>query len=540
MIQYISIKNFAIIENTEIEFEDGLNIITGETGSGKSIVIEAISLALGSRADSSFVRHGASKAIIQLAGILNNEEIVITREISSNGKNLCRLNGQIVTLNELNQTCRKLADIHGQYDNQSLLNVEHHIELVDRFKAEEIEPLKKEFKATYSEYITVKNELNRLLHMESDNQRKLDFYRFEKAEIDNAELIPGEDDALKEKITLLQNSEKIFDGVETAYSQLNRSDSGIISSLGITLQALQKITSYAKNIDSVAEEIADISYRVEDINSSLREILDSTTFTPDELDQAISRLDLIDNLKKKYGNSIDEILLYREKITNELNQIENYDEVKSNLEKKVNELYHRLKQDAESLTKARKSSAKILEKSIEKELHDLNFVSASLSIDFKEPEEITSDGNDLVEILISTNKGEPLKPLVKIASGGEISRIMLAIKNITGTYDNIPTMIFDEIDAGISGITASIVGRKLHEIGKNHQIICITHLPQIAAMGDTNYRIYKESTEDKTFTIVERLSSEETVEEIARLLGGENITPTTRQSAKELIIASKV
>ncbi len=539
MIQYISIKNFAIIENTEIEFEDGLNIITGETGSGKSIVIEAISLALGSRADSSFVRHGASKAIIQLVGELNNEEIVITREISSTGKNLCRLNGQIVTLNELNQTCRKLADIHGQYDNQSLLNVDHHIELVDRFKADEIEPLKNIFKKSYEEYSSSKNELNRLLHMESDNQKKLDFYRFEKNEIDHADLAPGEDDALKEKITLLQNSEKIFDGVETAYSQLNRSDSGIIASLGISLQALQKIASYAKNIDSVAEEIADIYYRMEDINISLREILDSTTFTPDELDQAISRLDLIDSLKKKYGNTIEDILAYRDKIATELNQIENYDEVKTELEKRVKEQYEKLKHDAELLTQARKASAAILEKSIEKELHDLNFISASLSISFKEPEEITSDGNDLVEIQISTNKGEPLKPLVKIASGGEISRIMLAIKNITGTYDNIPTMIFDEIDAGISGITASIVGRKLHEIGKNHQIICITHLPQIAAIGDANYRIYKESDKDKTYTMVERLSSDETIEEIARLLGGENITATTRQSAKELINASK-
>ena len=539
MIQYISIKNFAIIENTEIEFNEGLNIITGETGSGKSIVIEAVSLALGSRADSSFVRHGTDKAIIQLAGDIDGEDVVITREISSTGKNLCRLNGQLVTLTELNETCRKLADIHGQYDNQSLLNVEHHIELVDKFQAEKITPLKADFKDAFNVYSKAKNELNALLNTEKENTRKLDFYRFEKAEIDKADLVPGEDAELEERISILQNSEKIFDGVETAYSCLNRSDSGVISSLGVAMQSLQKVSSFGKSISDVAEEISDIYYRMEDISSSLREIVDSTTFTPEELDKAISRMDLIDGLKKKYGNSIEEILEYCERITRELNQIENYDEVKAELEEALRKAYDNMMAKADRLTEARKESASVLENSIEKELHDLNFNAASLSIDFRVPEVITADGNDVVEILISTNKGEPLKPLVKIASGGEISRIMLAIKNITGTYDNIPTMIFDEIDAGISGITASIVGRKLHEISRSHQIICITHLPQIAAIGDHNYRIHKENHDEKTYTIVEKLSHNETVQEIARLLGGETITDTTLESARELISSSK-
>ena len=539
MIQYISIKNFAIIENTEIEFGDGLNIITGETGSGKSIVIEAVSLALGSRADSSFVRHGTDKAVIQLAGDIDGEDVVITREISSAGKNLCRLNGQLVTLTELNETCRKLADIHGQYDNQSLLNVDHHIELVDSFQADKITPLKADFKEAFTLYSKVKHELTALLNAEKENTRKLDFYRFEKAEIDKADLTPGEDLELEERISILQNSEKIFEGVETAYSGLNRQDTGVISSLGVCMQSLQKIASFGKSINDVCEEISDIYYRMEDISSSLREIVDSTTFTPEELDKAISRMDLIEGLKKKYGSTIEEILDYRDRITTELNQIENFDEVKADLEKQVKTSYEEMMKKADILTAARKDSASLLESSIEKELHDLNFNAATLSIDFKIPETITTEGNDLVEILISTNKGEPLKPLVKIASGGEISRIMLAIKNITGTYDNIPTMIFDEIDAGISGVTASIVGRKLHEISRDHQIICITHLPQIAAIGDSNYRIHKENHDDKTFTIVEKLSSDETVMEIARLLGGKNITDITLESARELINSSK-
>ena len=538
MINFISISNFAIIENTEIEFQKGLNIITGETGSGKSIVIEAISLALGSRADSSFVRHGADKAVIQLSGELNNHEIVIAREISSSGKNLCRLNGRIVTLSELNEVCRRLADIHGQYDNQSLLNVDHHLELVDNFMSDRILPLKEKFQKSYTTFTQARRELNKLLSIESESRRKADFCRFEKEEIDNASLTPGEDETLTERINILQNSEKIYENVEAAYASLTGNESNAITSLGITLQALQNISSYGKNISEVTEEIADIYYRMDDLVSSLRNILEETTFNPDELDSSIARLNLIDGLKKKYGNSIEEILLYNENISEQLNKIENYDDVKKNLEKKVEEASANMKKNAELLTKVRKESAEKLEAAIEKELHDLNFNAASLSIHFSVPEEINSDGNDIVEILISTNKGEPLKPLVKIASGGEISRIMLAIKNITGTYDNIPTMIFDEIDAGISGITASIVGRKLHEISRNHQIICITHLPQIAAMGDANYRIYKENKNDKTFTNIERLTSDDKILEIARLLGGDNITATTLKSARELITSA--
>lgn len=538
MINHISISNFAIIENTEIDFEDGLNIITGETGSGKSIVIEAVSLALGSRADSAFVRHGASKAVVQLAGELDGQEIVITREVSAAGKNLCKLNGQLITLGELSETCRRLADIHGQYDNQSLLNAENHIRLVDSYHGDKIEPIRRAFDTAYQRYSELRSKLNKLLNMEADNLKKMDFYRFEKSEIDKAALKPGEDEELEERISLLQNSEKIFAGIETAYNLLNEGESSAMTALGGSLRALQSISEYSKEVSGLSEEFADMYYRMEDISTALRDIREKVTFTPEELDQAISRLDLIENLKKKYGNTVEEILAYGERISEELNQIENFDEVKATLEKETASCHEALKEQADELTKARRQSASLLEKSIEKELHDLNFGDAKLSIDFKTPDMIGPDGNDIVEIMITTNKGEPLKPLVKIASGGEISRIMLAIKNITGTYDNIPTMIFDEIDAGISGITASIVGRKLREIAQNHQIICITHLPQIAANGDANFRIHKESDENSTYTHVDRLPEDEVIDEIARLLGGENITETTRASARELIGAT--
>lgn len=535
MINHISITNFAIIANTEIDFNEGLNIVTGETGSGKSIVIEAISLALGSRADSAFVRHGADKAVVQLAGDLDGKDVVITREVSAAGKNLCKLNGQLVTLGELSETCKKIADIHGQYDNQSLLNVENHVKLVDSYLGDKITPIKDRFNQAYGKYHELKSKLSKLLSMEADNMKKMDFYRFEKAEIDKAELSLGEDGSLEERISLLQNSEKIFAGIETAYELLNEGEISAMSSLGNSLHALQGISEYSKEVSSLTENFSDIYYRLEDISSALRDVREKITFTPEELDSAISRLDLIENLKKKYGSTIEEVLMYRNKITEELDQIQNYDEIKASLETQVAETYDALKIQAGLLTEARKLSAGKLEQAIEKELHDLNFQSAKLSIAFETPETIGPDGNDIIEILMTTNKGEPLKPLVKIASGGEISRIMLAIKNISGSYDNIPTMIFDEIDAGISGITASIVGRKLCEISKNHQIICITHLPQIAATGDTNYRIYKESDENSTFTRVEKLTENEKIDEIARLLGGEKITETTRQNARELI-----
>ncbi|MCI9475620.1 MAG: DNA repair protein RecN [Emergencia sp.] len=539
MINHISIQNFAIIENTEIDFEEGLNIITGETGSGKSIVIEAISLALGSRADSAFVRHGAQKAVVQLAGELYGEDIVITREVSAAGKNLCKLNGQLVTLGELSETCRRLADIHGQYDNQSLLNPDNHIKLVDSFHGEQITPIKEAYQVAYASYQDTKSRLTKLLSAEQDNLKKLDFYRFEQSEIENAHLTPGEDESLSERISILQNSEKIFDAIETAYGLLSDGDRDVLSSMGTGLHALQSISEYSKEIQTLTEEFADIYYRLEDLSSELRRIRDDVTFSPEELDDSITRISQIDGLKKKYGSTIEEILTYYDTISEELNQIENFDDVKAQLQAEADAAYKALSEKAAQLTEVRKASAKELETAIESELHDLNFGSAKLSIDFQCSETFGPDGNDDVEFLISTNKGEPLKPLVKIASGGEISRIMLAIKNITGTYDNIPTMIFDEIDAGISGITASIVGRKLHQIAKNHQIICITHLPQIAASGDTHYRIYKEENDSNTFTTVEKLSDTETIDEIARLLGGENITETTRKSAVELMELTK-
>lgn len=539
MINHISIKNFAIIENSEIDFHEGLNIITGETGSGKSIVIEAISLALGSRADSSYVRTGTDKAIIQLVAELNGEDIVITREISSSGKNLCRLNGEIVTLAQINQVASKLADIHGQYDNQSLLNPEYHIHLLDAYKGEIINPLRDKVSSIYRDFTRCKSSLSKLLSSEKENARKLDFLKFEADEIEKACLSVGEDAILEEKVLVLQNSEKIYDNLSKSFAALSEESPSILDGLNFALKNLEEISSFSKDISDLSSEFNDAYYKIEDISRTIRSLRDSTVFSSAELDEALSRLDLIDNLKKKYGESIEEILAYKEKIQCQLSLIENFDEEKLKLMKQLKELKTNLIEACQKLTESRRSNAIELEEAIQKELHDLNFKDSVVKLSIEPLSEPTENGSDNVEILITTNKGEPLKPLYKIVSGGEMSRIMLAFKNIISSYDMIPTLIFDEIDNGISGITASIVGKKLKEISSSRQILCITHLPQIAACGNHNYRIYKESDDEKTYTTVQELDISSTVNEIARLLGGAVITESTLQSARELIGSNK-
>jgi len=535
MINHISIKNFAIIENTEIDFQEGLNIITGETGSGKSIVIEAISLALGSRADSSYVRTGTDKAVIQLAGTLNDEDYVITREITANGKNLCRINGEIVTLAQVNRLSSKLADIHGQYDNQSLLNPDYHIVLLDSYKNSDSKEIKENLAEKYSTYMQCRKELAQLLSMEKENARQLDFYKYEANEIEKANLVIGEDADLSERISLLQNSEKIFDNVSKAYQCMYDESPSVMDGLNLATKSIEEIAVYAQGIASLYEEINDIYYRLEELCHQIREVKESIVFSPAELDEAIARLDLIDGLKKKYGSTIEEILEYEADLQKKLSIAENFDEEKKSMMIALKNAKANLLECCSELTKVRKEKALELEQSIQKELHDLNFKDSLVKISIEPLEEPSESGMDKVEILITTNKGEPLKPLYKIVSGGEMSRIMLAFKNIISSYDQIPTLIFDEIDNGISGITASIVGKKLKEISAQRQIICITHLPQIAACGQYNFRIFKESDDTNTFTYVQSLSEDEKIMEIARLLGGTSITETTLMTAKELI-----
>ncbi len=549
MISYISIKDFAIIENCEVEFEKGLNIITGETGSGKSIVIEAISLALGARADSSFVRTGADKAVVQIAGDLDGEDIVITREVSASGKNLCKLNGRVVTLAELSTYCKRLADIHGQYDHQSLLNPEYHIRLIDLFHADEIAPVAQMVARLYDGYVKTSASLKKLLQSAADADKKRDFMKFQLEEIRSAKLISGEDAELSERITLLQNSERLYQVLSRAYDALYESEPSTIDSLETVTKELEGISGFSGAISALSERISSLCYELDDIAHEIRSERDDMVFSQEELDECIERYELIQSLKRKYGNefldggitpgSIEAVNNFADTIEAELKDVENSDHLKSELEAQLETINAQLQLASERLSTLRHESAADLKKRITVQLKDLNFNNSQLDIEFTKLDSFTESGIDSVNFMISTNLGEPLKPLNKIASGGEMSRIMLAFKKIIADYDDIPTLIFDEIDSGISGIAASVVGKKLKEIAENHQIICITHLPQIAACGHTNYRISKETAGGTTKTTVSRLSDDETVREIARLLGGANITDTTLKSAKELLAASK-
>lgn len=539
MITHISIRDFAIIENVEIDFHEGLNIITGETGAGKSIVIEAVSLALGSRADTAFVRSGKEKAIVQLVGTIMGTEYVITREISATGRNLCKVNGEIVTLAHLNLICKKIADIHGQYDHQSLLNPDYHIRLVDMYKKEDINPAKQKVSTILRHYREISGQLRRLLSDASENQRKRDFMAFELDEIRKAQLVPGEDSELEERISLLQNSEKIYENLAGSYEIINGEEFSSLAALKKSMDMLSDISNYSGNIAELHQQLSDAYYQIEEISSEIRNMRDRTVFSPDELNQAISRMDLLDSLKNKYNLSIEGLIEYADELEEKLSFVENIDEMKKDLTELQQKCESDLKDACKELTELRKTAAAELEEKILAELAELNFKDAQLSIDFTDAPDYTDNGTDIVEFMISTNRGEQMKPLSKIASGGEMSRIMLAFKKIVGDYDEIPTLIFDEIDAGISGITASIVGKKLSQIAYSHQVICITHLPQIAACGSHNYKISKESDESSTYTTVLHLREDEKVQEIARLLGGMNITETTLQSARELIESSK-
>lgn len=539
MIRHISIRNFAIIEKVDIDFHNGLNIITGETGAGKSIMIEAVSLALGSRADTAFVRSGKSKAVIQMIADYNGREYIITREISSAGKNLCKINDEIVTLGHLNELCRKLADIHGQYDHQSLLNPEYHIKLIDLYQKEKIEPAKAKVSLLYNEYADLKSKLRKLTEQAGKNKREKDFMEYEFHELENANLRIGEDTELEEEIELLKNSEMIYENLARAYMISSEEEYSALAALKTISDLISETASYSRELEELNKRVSELYYEFEDSCHNIREYRDKAVFSPEALNSAIARIEVINKLKNKYGKSVKELLEYKAELDEKLSVIEDSDNIQVKLEDEILKCEKALSSACNRLSEARKQSAAKLEEKITSELNQLNFNNAVLSIAFKSSETFSETGSDIIEFMISTNKGEPLKPLSKIASGGEMSRIMLAFKKIIGDYDEIPTMIFDEIDSGISGVAASVVGRKLTEIAQTHQIICITHLPQIAAYGNHNYKIEKNSDESMTFTTVLPLSENEKIREIARLLGGVNITETTIKSAEELVNASK-
>lgn len=535
MIKSIKIKNFAIIKDTEFEFHSGLNIITGETGAGKSVVATAISLALGSRADSTFIRHGASKATIEMVAVFEEKEYTVVREVSSNGKNRCIINGNGVPLGRLISISEKSAQIHGQFDNNLLLDPESHIDLLDTFGGQNILSYYLQYINAFNEFSDIKNRYNALITSIKEDSSKADFYRFSIEEIDRSNLVVGEDAELEDRMKFLQNAESISRALSDSYDALTSGDFSAESLIGSALSNLQSVSGYTKDIASLSEDLDSLSIQLSDVISKMHTLLDSSDFSERELDEIMERLSLIDSLKKKYAPTIDEILEHRDLIFEKLSNMGSFDEQKEELKSMLEESRLKLYSTGNQLTEARKKVAKKLSDAVVSELAELNFKNADIEVSITPLKSPGPKGMDEVELFITTNKGEPLKPLAKVASGGEVSRIMLAIKAITADSENISTLIFDEVDTGISGITASIVGSKLQNLASNHQVISITHLPQIAAKGDHNYRIYKESDDSETYAYVEEITGEEKIMEIARLLGGTKITNSTIENARDLI-----
>lgn len=535
MINHLSIKDFATIENTSVDFQKGLNILTGETGAGKSIVIEAISLALGSRADKTFVRTGCDKAVIQMIAEYDNKEILITRELSANGKNLCKIDDRIVTLNELAETCSKIADIHGQYETQSLLKTENHIKLIDAYEKGSIEPCKEKVAEYYENFLDASRRFDEIKEKASSNDERKEILRYQIDEIEKAGLISGEDAGYKEELLIIENNEKIYNALNKAYILAYDADDSALSKINSVIMPLKDITSLSRESSNIEDELSDLYYRFEDVTNRLRDMKEHIIFNENRIDEIHDRLELINDLKTKYGDTIDDIHSARDRMEREIRSLNNLERELESLSLEKSRVKEMLNQETENLTRLRKASAGVLQEKIQQELENLNFKNAKLAIDFDKTPGYTSNGMDKVEFLLSANIGEEPRPLSKIASGGEMSRIMLAFKKIISEYDGISSIIFDEIDTGISGEAASVVANELSQIAKHHQLICITHLPQIAAAGEHNFRIEKSTDDANTYTTISVLNEREKVIEVARLLSGLNISDITLANAEEMI-----
>ena len=536
MISTLHIKNIGIIDDLSINLNNGLNILTGETGAGKTLIIDSLGIISGERFSKEMIRKGEDHSFVEACIYLPENEnaidgnIIVSREVYSNGRNMCKINGRMVTVNELKLFMENIIDIHGQHDNQQLLNPATHIEYLDSFGNKDIGNLKEEYKESYKKYNELKLELKNNYGDDKEKQRKLDLLKYQYDEIEKANLKVGEDEKLEADRKIILNSEKINENLNIADLEVSEK---AIDAINSAIRALEKIENldekYSKNLNSLKSAYYDIQEISRDI-SSLR---DDVYFDEEQRQELENRLDIIFSLKRKYGNTIEEILKYKEELEQEINQIENIDEYNNKLKKELEEVTCKMYEISKNLNSLRNKYALILEEKINNELIDLEMKNAKIKINIDFTEKYNSNGLDEVEIYIQTNIGEDTKPLYKIASGGEMSRIMLAIKNVLSNVDSVPVLIFDEIDTGISGIAAKSVGEKLKSISRMHQVLCVTHLASIAAKGDYNYYIHKEVKDNKTATSVELLNEEDTIKEIARIASGD-LTEISLKHAREL------
>lgn len=549
MLLNVHVKNLALIEDVDICFREGLNILTGETGAGKSIIIGSIGVALGAKAGKDLIRQGADTALVELVFSVSEQEtidklrnmdiepedgqIIITRKLT-NGKSIIKVNGETMTATALRQVASLLIDVHGQHDYETLVHTDKHMDILDAYAGAEVVALKSDVSNTYKDYKESLAQLEEFSKDEEQRIRDLSFYEYEANEISTAELQVGEDEALEEEYKKMTHSRKIIESIGVVYEGLCGADNSISSTLSYGLREMSSVSGLDKKLEDFYESLNTMDSICSDLSKELSRYMDELNFDEQRVAYVSERLDTINKLKLKHGRSIEDILKKLNDLNEKISNLNNYDEAKKQLEAKVTEQEKLLKTNSDKLSAARKKAAKELEKSIVQALMDLNFLEVKFEIAFTPLEKYTSKGQDAMEFMISTNPGEPLKPLAKIASGGELSRIMLGIKAILAKKDAVDTLIFDEIDTGISGKTAGMVADKMSSISGEHQVICITHLPQIAAYADAHFVIEKNVINGNTTTDIRLLDEDTSVGELARMLGGTVITDAALDNAREL------
>ncbi|MEG6565849.1 DNA repair protein RecN [Thermoanaerobacterium saccharolyticum] len=557
MILALNIKNIALIDEAEIDFDDGLNILTGETGAGKSIVIDSMTLLLGGRANKDIIRNGAQKAtvegvflvdsntdvihkILDEAGIEHEDDdtLIISRDITENGRNYCRVNGRIVPLSFLSKLGTYLVDILGQHEHQFLLDSSKHLSILDNFQDKNFFDLKGTLKDLLSEYNILNKRLKEFYSDDKEKMSKIDLLKYQINEIESAKIKKGEEENLLERRNILINSEKLFNSMNECYNLLYKGindNASILDNLSVVLKNLDASHKIDRRLEKLREMIQSALYTLDDCSIQIRDYIENINFDANELNEIEKRLDILGNLKRKYGRTIEEIIRYKEEKNDELTKLLNAEEEIHKINKEKEEIMQKIKVISDEIHERRKNVADFLEKKISDVLSELNMPNTIFKVDIRKKDVANENGMDEVEFLISTNIGEPLKPLDKIASGGELSRIMLALKTILADFDGISTLIFDEVDTGISGKAAQSVAQKIALISRNRQVICVTHLPQITSMADAHFKISKDFDKDKTYIKIEKLDYEGKIKELSRIISGTVVTNTTYSHSKELI-----
>ena len=537
MITNLHIKNIGIIDDLEINLNKGMNVLTGETGAGKTLIIDSINVICGGRFSKEMIRKGENYSYVELCMYVPQDKnsvdgnIIITREIYNNGRNMCKINGRLVTVTELKDFMKNYIEVHGQNANQQLLDNRTHIKYLDNFSGKEVFELKSEYKEKYIKYNEIKRELRNNYGDEKEKQRKLDLLKYQLNEIEESKLKIGEEEKLEEKRKIIMNSEKIAKNLSEADNAIGENTIDMIEK---AIRALEKIEDIDSKYEETVSNLRNIYYEIQEISRDVNISLEDINFDEQEREEVETRLDTIDNLKRKYGNNIEEILRYANEIEEEIKKIENVDEYNNKLKEQQKNIEKEMTQTAKKISEIRIENAKLLNEKINNELIDLEMKNAKINVKVEyKINEFYEDGKDQVEIFIKTNVGENESELVKIASGGEMSRIMLAIKKVLADVDNMPIMIFDEIDTGISGKAAKSVASKMKSISQKHQVLCISHLAPIAAIADNNYFISKKVENERTSTNVKLLNEKEVLCEIARISSGD-INDVTLQYASEL------